>query len=171
MYGVYDSEEWETEGISAARLARFASASPSAPKNTRAKHKGWYIYSGPDQPAGDNARKLFWRVQGACSDEQAAEIEAQFAPQVALLRVFLAQQAVQIDLQNIQAEAVELAMELGLITEKQGKSRPSEAIATLKPATLYDMYQQEKKQFAAYAGRWQRHVDSFQELDQLFLVP
>jgi len=170
IYEMYESEEWGIEGTSAARLARFASASQSTPKNTRAKHDGWFIYSGTDQQAGADDRKLFWRRQGTCSDEQAAEVEAQFVPQVALLRVFLAQQAVQIDLQHIQTEAVELAMELNLISEKQGKSRQGEAIATLKPAALSGLYQQEKEQFAAYAERWQRHVDSFQELDQLFIV-
>jgi hypothetical protein len=161
VFGVYDSRE---------RLARVASASPSAPRNTRAKHKEWFIYSGADGQAGADTRSLYWRVQRNCTNEQAAEIEAQFATQVALLRVLLAQQAVQIDLQNIQTEAVELALGLHLISEKPEESRQGEVIAALKPAALYELYQREGEHFAAYTERWQRHVDSFQELDQLFLV-
>lgn len=162
---VYDSEEW---GIGS--LASFASASPSAPKNTRAKHDGWFIYHGSDQPEDADTRKLFWRMKGTCTDEQATAIEAQFAPHSALLRVFLAQQAAHIDLQNIQTEAVELATQLHLVSQKQGKSRMSDTVAGTEPAALYDLYQQEQARFTAYTKRWQQHVDSFQHLEQLFLL-
>lgn len=137
-------------------------------KHSRREYKfGWLLYQG-GEGLPEHRYRVLWRSKRLATqditDEYAGEIEAHLAPVLAVLPYFLAGQAVEHLLNQIDQLARGLATQLKL--QPTGSKKGSLPNATRIGEALWDEHQR----FQQYTIRWQQNLASLQDLDQLFIV-
>ncbi len=137
-------------------------------KHSRREYKfGWLLYQGKEGSPEQSCQVLWRSKQRATqdiTDTYASEIEAHLAPVLAVLPYFLAGQAIEHLLGQIDQRARDLA--------KQVKLHPAGAKKGFLPNTtrIGEALWDEHQRFQQYTMRWQQNLASLQDLEQLFIV-
>ena len=136
---------------------------------TERRTGGWKAY--PKDLANEPDKALlYWKKERGQSGLDTSTVATIPEPHVLPLRVIIAERLTAQATHRLQEAAQELAQNLNLSPSRKKGTQSATDLSALDPSTVWKHYEQEKKQFEAYAQLWKEHLEGIQALEQLFLV-